>query len=444
MTLAANTNTGNYTVKVTGIAPAYASKYTVSSIGNTDGTLTINPLPVILAGSRTYDGTATADFSILTVANIVPGDTVYVSSGSATLSGKNVPSQSIADPSGLTLGNNTFGNYTLVGATGSVAITARALLVSATGIDKVYDGGTNATVTLSDNRVVGDVLTPSYTAANFADKNVGSGKTVSVTGIAISGTDAGNYTFNTTALTAANITPATITVAGAIGVNKLYDTTTALPVGATGFTYAGVLGGDSVTVTAASAAYYNPNVGLRNVNVSGLNLSGGSAGNYQLSATSVIGSGTIGVAALNYAVANATFTFGTLPTPGAATLTGVLPGDTVTPIVGVFNGSNVLITLSTSTPVGTYAEKVIGLTGSSAANYIIANVGNFNGTLTIQDSGNVQASNVANTLGNKTANNQTSNGTGTQNCTATGIADQLAKTGSAVVFSGVGMGCGNP
>jgi len=272
------------------------------------------------------------------------------------------------------------------------------------------------------------------------------GSTLQVTGYTISDGNpvpGNNYTVTLNTV-AGTITPATITVAGAVGVNKLYDTTTALPVGATGFTYTGVLGGDSVTVTAASAAYNNPNVGLRNVNVLGLNLSGGSASNYQLSATSVVGSGTIGVAALNYGVANATFTFGTLPTPGAATLTGVLPGDTVVPIVGVFNGSNVLITLSTSTPVGTYAEKVIGLAGSSAANYIIANIGNFNGTLTIQDSGNVQASNVANALGNKTAINQTSNGTGTQNCTATGIADQLAKTGSAVVFSGVGMGCGNP
>ena len=79
-------------------------------------------------------------------------------------------------------------------------------------MNKVYDGTTAATVTLSDNRISGDVLTDSYTTASFSDKNVGTGKTVSVSGISISGADAGNYTFNTTATTTADITQRPITV----------------------------------------------------------------------------------------------------------------------------------------------------------------------------------------------------------------------------------------
>src|SRR5262249_16006093 len=74
---------------------------------------------------------------------------------------------------------------------------------------KVYDGTTAATVTLSDDRVAGDLLTTSYTTAAFADETVGSGKTVNVTGITVTGTDSGNYTFNSTATTTADITPAT-------------------------------------------------------------------------------------------------------------------------------------------------------------------------------------------------------------------------------------------
>src|SRR5207247_7591418 len=77
-----------------------------------------------------------------------------------------------------------------------------------------------------DDRVSGDVFTDSYTSASFADKNVGNGKTVSVSGISISGTDAGNYTFNATASTTANITKRALTVS-ATGVNKVYDGTTA-------------------------------------------------------------------------------------------------------------------------------------------------------------------------------------------------------------------------
>src|SRR5581483_5622984 len=91
-------------------------------------------------------------------------------------------------------------------------ITTRTLTVSATGVNKVYDGTTNATVTLSDDRVAGDVLTASYTNASFADKNVGTNKTVSVSGISLSGTDSGNYTANTTAGTTADITAATLVV----------------------------------------------------------------------------------------------------------------------------------------------------------------------------------------------------------------------------------------
>jgi hypothetical protein len=132
-----------------------------------------------------------------------------------------------------------------------------------------------------------------------------------------------------------------------------------------------------------------------------------------------------------------------LPAPGLATLSGVLPGDSVSPIVGVFNGSNTLITLSTSTPVGTYTEKVISLGGPSAGNYIIASAGNTNGILTIQDAGNVQSSVVANTLTTNNPNQNANNAGGNQNCTAGGIAGEFKQNGSVVIFSGIGMGCGN-
>src|SRR5208282_5087594 len=102
--------------------------------------------------------------------------------------------------------------------------------VSATGANKVYDGTTTATVTLSDNRVAGDVLADTYTTASFANASVGNNIPVTVNGIAMSGTDAGNYTLaSTTATTTANITPAAlvvVTVTGVTASNKVYDGTT--------------------------------------------------------------------------------------------------------------------------------------------------------------------------------------------------------------------------
>ena len=93
----------------------------------------------------------------------------------------------------------------------SFVVNKRPLTITATGINKAYDGNTTATVALSDNRIAGDVFTATYSAV-FADKNVGTGKTVTVNSISISGADAANYTFNTTATTTANITPASTTI----------------------------------------------------------------------------------------------------------------------------------------------------------------------------------------------------------------------------------------
>ena len=73
------------------------------------------------------------------------------------------------------------------------------MTITATGQNRVYDGTTAATVTLSDNRISGDALTLASTSASFADKNVGTAKPITVSGVSVTGTDAGNYSFSTTA-----------------------------------------------------------------------------------------------------------------------------------------------------------------------------------------------------------------------------------------------------
>src|SRR5207253_1305507 len=110
-----------------------------------------------------------------------------------------------------------------------------------------------ATVVLADNRVSGDVLTDANTTATFADKNVGTGKTVSVGGITISGTDAANYTVNTSTTTTASITTKALTVTGITASNKGYDGNTTATITTTSAALSGVVGGDSVTLVKASA-----------------------------------------------------------------------------------------------------------------------------------------------------------------------------------------------
>src|SRR5439155_7941263 len=111
--------------------------------------------------------------------------------------------------SGISISGTDAGNYNLANPTATTVanITSRDLHVAATGVNKVYDGTTPASVTLSTDKVSGDSVSPAYAAASFGDKNVGTVKPVSVTGISISGADASNYNLvNSTAATTASIT----------------------------------------------------------------------------------------------------------------------------------------------------------------------------------------------------------------------------------------------
>jgi len=139
--------------------------------------------------------------------------------------------------------------------------------------------------------VAGDVLSDSYTTASFANASVGNNKPVTVNGIAISGTDAGNYTLaSTTATTTANITPAAlvvVTVTGVTASNKVYDGTTKATIHASAAVLHGLQPGDVGKVTlnssAASGTFSSKNVGTGiTVQVAGLTLAGADAGNYTL------------------------------------------------------------------------------------------------------------------------------------------------------------------
>ncbi len=93
----------------------------------------------------------------------------------------------------------TNGNYTYDGTSGSLDVTIERKAVKVSGItaaDKTYDGTTAAAVNTDDavltGKVKGDSLTVSA-AGSFRDANAGEGKTVSISGLTLGGSDAGNY-----------------------------------------------------------------------------------------------------------------------------------------------------------------------------------------------------------------------------------------------------------
>jgi hypothetical protein len=212
-----------------------------------------------------YDSTTGAAASLFGAGGILTGvgSETLTLTGSGTLTSKNVSAaRAFASLAGFTLSGNgaaLASNYTLTGGIDSVNITKQPITVAATGADKIYDGNLIATGTGlgSGGILVGDTVTFADTSAVFLNKNVGSSKTVNVTGISASGSDAGNYSFNTTATTTANITPKAVTVA-ATGTNKVYDGGSA---DAVTLASGGLVGGDTVTFSSTSATFGNANVG---------------------------------------------------------------------------------------------------------------------------------------------------------------------------------------
>ena len=192
----------------------------------------ITPASLIVTATGTnkvYDGNTT-DVVTLAAAPIA-GDTVTLANTAANFIDKNVGTAKTVNVTGITIAGADAGNYTANTTTATTAnITPANLVINATGSNKVFDGTTTATVALSDNRVAGDVLGTSYTAANFNTIAVGNAKPISVTGISTSGIDASNYTYNTTATASANITPASSRVPIVLPSSEVVYATPVVPV----------------------------------------------------------------------------------------------------------------------------------------------------------------------------------------------------------------------
>jgi hypothetical protein len=275
--------TGTDAVNYTLTLPVLSANITIRTV-TVGGTLSV-------ASTKVYDGTLAATFvnsGLLTLANVPAGDAgnsakLALSSPVAQYATKTVGTSKTVSLFSASLSGTSASNYTLstTGApTATANITQRSLTVTATGVNKTYDGTTTASVTLTSDKIVSDTVTLAYTSATYATKIVETNKTVSVSGISISGTDAANYTANTTATTTANITQRSLTVTISAS-NKVYDAGTSVSV-----TYgSNKVGSDAVTIT-GTASFANKNVGTsKTVTASGISISGADSANYTANTT---------------------------------------------------------------------------------------------------------------------------------------------------------------
>ncbi|MPW09345.1 filamentous hemagglutinin N-terminal domain-containing protein [Paraburkholderia sp. CNPSo 3155] len=348
-----------------------ASNYTL--VGGTDWvTITPATLTVLntVALNKVYDGTTTATLQNALLSGVLGSDTVVLGNDTAgNFNNKNVGTAKPVSTS-MTISGTDAGNYVLVQPTGLTAnITAALINVTASGIDKQYDGTTAAQVNLaSPGLVPTDSVTFSGYSANFSQANVANNLPVTVTGIGLTGADAGNYTLqNTTASTAANILPRVLNLQG----TRVYDTTANADSGlfATSGSINGV-NGETLSLS-GTGTLTSKNVGnqvpFANFGTLALGNGSGQASNYTLTG----GTDWVTITPATLTVANTVahdkqYDGNTNAQLTGATLQGVLGSDTVTlgsDTVGQFNNKNV----GTSKPVTTSMT----ISGTDAGNYVL-------------------------------------------------------------------------
>ncbi len=174
----------------------------------------------------------------------------------------------------VALDNSVVGDYLI----NPKAITA---ITGITANNKVYDGLTTASLNVGTasftGMVGGDSLSVASSSGNFDNKNVGTGKTVAISGLSLGGIDASNYTLaDATASSTADITPAALAITASANQRKVYGDAEPASYGYS-ITSGNLFGSD--TFSGALARTAGENAGLYAINQGSLT----AGSNYSLS-----------------------------------------------------------------------------------------------------------------------------------------------------------------
>jgi len=441
--------------------------------------ITTAPVTVTLtAADKVYDGTTAAPNAGLScsVSGLNPADAANVActATAGSFDSLNVGTRTVTAT--VTLSGPSAGSYTLSTAGTSVfsatasapaAITAAPLtVVGLTASNKTYNRTTTATFNAASAELIGlvagDTVTVNTAAATgaFETATAGIGKTVTITGLTISGASAPNYTLSSgTATTTADILTKPVTVAlGSF--DKTYDGTN-VAYGGQGIT--GVVAGDPVTVTRSNSTYDGVNAGPHVVTAT-LTLSGPGFENYTLGAagTSVLSTVKTVASSILTKRITPTLTAANKPFDGtmaaadlACTLTGVIASDagavTCTPSGGAFDAATVGAHTVTATvtiggsAVGNYTlgadgSAVLALTSTTTASILVTSSAvtitcpasvTYTGSALESCTATVTGAGGLNTTAAVTYTNNTDAGTASASATFAGDANREASTGSA-------------
>ncbi len=362
----AGENAGNYAVTQGTLAAT--SNYSVATVNA--GTLSITPAVLSVsanAASITYgqaDPALTFNASGFKFADTV---TSVLTGSLARAAGVNAGTYAITQG---TIASNP--NYTLDFTGNTLTINRAPLNVTLASLTKVY-GDSDPTIGVSATGLVnGDTLATALTGApaRVAGENAGS-YTIGAGTLA----PTSNYELATVGTGSLTITPAVLTVTGS-GSKKFGEADPVIAVTSSGYKFADT---QTSVLTGALSRAAGENAGTYAITPGTL------AANPNYTISFVPGSFVINPATvtLTYTVGDTTNVYGNLPTIGTTTFAGVAEGDQLTPVYTVTNSQGRVVSLATNTGVGRYTASVTGLSGASAGNYVLADSGNVNGTITV-------------------------------------------------------------
>ena len=390
VTVAPGTGSGAFADKTVGNSrPVTVSGYTLTGADATNyvavqpaalvASITKANLAVTGLGvlSRAYDSTTTASLTGTAGVTALGADVVTVSgTGVGLFSDKNVGKDKAVSVSGYTLGGADLGNYNLVEPAGLTASISKANLqvTGVTASGKTYNATTLAV--LSGTAAVArlgsdDVNLAVIGTGQFADKNVGTSKTINVTGYVLGGQDASNYNIVQPTAPSASITAANLAIGGITAVDKTYDTTTRASLAGTAVVAA--FGSDVVSVLPNSGigTFDNKTAKINKVvTASGYSLVGADKDNYAVvqptALVASISTANLGVSGLT--ASNKIYDGTSLASLGGTAQVSALTGDVVT-VAG--------------TGTGLFVDKNVGqgktinvsgytLSGADAGNYNVA------------------------------------------------------------------------
>jgi hypothetical protein len=264
-----------------------AANYSMADLETTGDIIPRALTAATTVADKTYDGSpVTGVVSLGTVSNLVDGENLDITPSASDFADANAEVGKATTIS-YDVDDGTTGlaaNYSMADLVTSGNITAKPITGNFTADDKIYDGNAVANVlgrTLNDVLLV-DQLNISMIGgtASFSDKNVGEDKTVTLIGMTLAGSEAGNYELTGVGTTTADITRKPIT-GNFTADNKVYDENVFAIVHTR--TLNDVISPDDVTLVGGTATFEDDVVEIgKTVTLEGATLEGEDAGNYTL------------------------------------------------------------------------------------------------------------------------------------------------------------------